>query len=270
MGDSLSPRLGAKGRGKLAPNSLNALRQSAPSALQEKIRSAGRYLEGERKPVTILFSDIVSSTALAEKLDLEEWKEIVSGAHRRVSAAVYRYEGTIAQLLGDGVLAFFGAPLTHEDDPERAVRAALDIQAAITEYRAELAGYVDDFQLRIGVHTGEVVVGQIGDDLHMEYLALGDAVNLAARLQGQAEPGGVLISESTARLARGIFEMKSLGEIALKGKEAKVPVYSIIGLKDSPGAVRGIAGLSSPYIGRDQELAQLTEHLRIYPRAMGG
>ena len=119
---------------------LAALQQAAPSDLKEKIRSSSAQVEGERKPVTILFTDIVGSTALAEKLDPEEWKEIVSGAHQRVSQAVYQYEGTIAQLLGDGVLAFFGAPVTHEDDPIRAVHAALDIQQAIGKYADELKG----------------------------------------------------------------------------------------------------------------------------------
>jgi len=118
----------------VSADQLGALQQSAPQALQDKIRAASANIEGERKPVTILFTDIVGSTSLAEKLDPEEWKEIVSGAHQRVSEAVYRYEGTIAQLLGDGVLAFFGAPITHEDDPIRAVHAGLDIQRSIAEY----------------------------------------------------------------------------------------------------------------------------------------
>ncbi len=119
---------------------LAELRQSTPRELQEKMRVASAQIEGERKPVTILFTDIVGSTSLAEKLDPEEWKEIVNEAHRRVCQAVYRYEGTVAQLLGDGVLAFFGAPITHEDDPIRAVRAALDIQEAISEYAHKLRG----------------------------------------------------------------------------------------------------------------------------------
>ncbi len=121
--------------GATAPASrLADLQQAAPAALQEKIRDARTKLIGERKLVTVLFTDIVGSNALAEKLDPEEWGEIVSGAHQHVSAAVCRYEGTIAQLLGDGVLAFFGAPITHEDDPVRAVNAALDIQAAVKAY----------------------------------------------------------------------------------------------------------------------------------------
>jgi len=244
--------------------------------------------EGERKPVTILFTDIVGSTAIAGRLDPEEWREVVSGAHRRVSEAVVRYEGTVAQLLGDGVLALFGAPVAHEDDPVRAVRAALDIQAAIAAYARELAGYVDDFAMRIGIHTGEVVVGEVGSEQHAEYLAVGDAVNLAARLQAAAAPGKALVSESTARLVRQTFELASLGEITVKGKTAPVAVYEVVGRRAAPTRTRGLpphpspvtsgvsggrpaeappesrarlAGLlalRSPLVGREAELAVLT------------
>jgi ABC-type oligopeptide transport system substrate-binding subunit/class 3 adenylate cyclase/ribosomal protein L40E len=243
------------------PERLAILWQSAPPDLKEKIRSSSTRIEGERKPVTILFTDIVGSTALAEKLDPEEWKEIVSSAHQRISQAVYRYEGTIAQLLGDGVLAFFGAPVTHEDDPIRAVQAALDVQQAIAEYAAELKGYVENFQVRVGINSGTVVVGSVGSDLHMEYLAIGDAVNLAARLQTAARPGGILISESTARQVRAVFELQSLGEISLKGKREPVSVYEVLRRKAIPESSRGFAELSSPLIGRSSELAGLNEVL---------
>jgi class 3 adenylate cyclase len=172
----------------------------------------------ERRLVTILFTDIVGSTALAEQLDPEEWKEIVQGAHRRVSDAVMRYEGTIAQLLGDGVLAFFGAPHAHEDDPARAVRAGLDLQRAIADYERELGSYVDAFQMRVGINAGIVVAGAVGSAEHSEYLAVGDAVNLAARLQSAAQPGSVLISDSVARAVKHLFELQDLGEISVKGK----------------------------------------------------
>jgi len=214
--------------------------------------------EGERRPVTILFTDIVGSTAIAERLDPEEWREVVSGAHRRVSEAIVRYEGTVAQLLGDGVLAFFGAPVAHEDDPARAVRAALDIQAAIAAYARELAGYVDDFAMRIGIHTGEVVVGEIGSAEHVEYLAVGDAVILASRLQGAATPGKVLVSESTARLVRGTFELASLGEIRVKGKTAPVAVFEVARPLAAPARTRKPVGLRSPLVGREAELVALT------------
>lgn len=241
---------------------LGALRQAAPQALRDKIHAASANIEGERKPVTILFTDVVGSTSLAEKLDPEEWKEIISGAHQRVGEAVYRYEGTIAQLLGDGVLAFFGAPITHEDDPLRAVRAGLDIQRSISEYAQELRGYVDDFQLRLGVNTGTVVVGSVGSDMHMEYLAIGDAVNLAARLQSEAKPGHVLISESTAKLVKAAFDLDALGEITVKGKSGPVKVFEVVDRKATPSSGRGIEGLVSPLVGRDQELAALKTALK--------
>ncbi|NIM95022.1 MAG: AAA family ATPase [Anaerolineales bacterium] len=240
---------------------LQDLQQAAPSELKEKMHASRQEIEGERKPVTILFADIVGSTAIAEKLDPEEWKEIVAGAHRCVSEAIYRYEGTIAQLLGDGVLAFFGAPITHEDDPIRAVHAALDIQQNIDAYGRELSGYVDDFQMRIGINTGMVVVGTVGDDLHMEYLAVGDSVNLAARIQSAAEPGSVLISEATARLAQSAFELQDLGQAAMKGKDELIQVYEVLEVRSVPEAIRGIEGLSSPMVGRAAEFASLKDAL---------
>ena len=240
---------------------LAILQQSTPSDLKEKIRTSSTQIEGERKPVTILFTDIVGSTSLAEKLDPEEWKEIVSTAHQRISQMVYKYEGTIAQLLGDGVLAFFGAPVTHEDDPIRAVHSALDIQHEIGKYADELKGYIDNFQLRVGMNTGTVVVGNVGSDLHMEYLAIGDAVNLAARLQSAAQPGKVLISESTARHVKAVFDLQSMGQITVKGKSEPVTVFEVINRKAIPERSRGFTDLSSPLVGRSCELASLNELL---------
>ena len=240
---------------------LQDLRQSAPKDLQEKLRSAQTEIEGERKPVTIVFTDIVGSTAIAEKLDPEVWKEIVAGAHKRVGEAVYRYEGTIAQLLGDGVLAFFGAPITHEDDPIRAVRAALDIQASVEEYGRELAGTIDDFQMRIGINTGNVVVGEIGTDKHVEYLAIGDVVNVAARLQSAAEPGKVVVSEACAKLVSAEFDLKDLGEIKVKGKTKPLQAFELIGLRAEPESGRGIEGLPTPHVGRAQEVEKLQSSL---------
>ena len=248
---------------------LRALQQAAPADLKEKIRSSSAQIEGERKPVTILFTDIVGSTALAEKLDPEEWKEIVSEAHRRVSQAVYQYEGTIAQLLGDGVLAFFGAPVTHEDDPIRAVHAALDIQAAIGKYAGELKGCLDGFQMRIGLNTGTVVVGSVGSDLHMEYLAVGDAVNLAARLQSAAQPGRVLISANTARHVKAAFDLQDLGDISLKGKAETVAVFEVVRSKAVPGSGRGFEELYSPLVGRACELGGLREALEALVKGHG-
>ncbi len=228
---------------------------------KEEFPVSAAQLEGKRKPTTIMFIDIVGSTALAEKLDPEEWKEVVSGAHRRIIQVVHEYEGTIAQLLGDGVLTFFGAPMTHEDDPVRAVRAALNIQQEIGRYAFELRGYIDNFQVRVGVNTGTVVVGNVGTEMHMEYLAIGDAVNLAARIESAAEPGMILISESTARLVKSTFVLNPMREITVKGKAEPVRVCEVLELKAIPGHERGFADLESPLIGRVNELSVLNTAL---------
>jgi class 3 adenylate cyclase/tetratricopeptide (TPR) repeat protein len=221
------------------------------------MRQASAKIEGERKPVTILFTDIVGSTSHAERIDPEDWREIVSTSHHIVSNAVYHYEGTIAQLLGDGVLAFFGAPITHEDDPLRAVHAALDIQADIASYAQKITTIIPDFQVRIGITTGTVVLGNLGDDLHMEYLAIGDAVNLAARLQSAAQPGKILIANQTQRLVQHTVELQDLGEISLKGKIEPVRVYQVESLKLAAGHGRIPQGMQSSLVGRQAELNAL-------------
>ncbi|MBI4299127.1 MAG: AAA family ATPase [Chloroflexi bacterium] len=245
----------------VAATRLISLQQAAPAAIHEKILSSRAHIEGERKQVTVLFTDIVGSTGLAERLDPEEWGEIVSGAHQRVSEAVYRYEGTIAQLLGDGVLAFFGAPLTHEDDAERAVRAALDISRAIVDYSRELAAKkgIQNFQMRMGLNTGLVVVGSIGSNLHMEYLAIGDAVNLAARMEQTAGPDTVQMAENTYKLVAPLFDCEGPFALELKGKSEQVQAYRVLRPKDERGSLRGIEGLGAPLIGREKEMGLLRE-----------
>ena len=244
---------------------LREMQESTPQTLQEKVFAERPQIEGVRKPVTILFTDIVGSTALAETLDPEEWREILEGAHHCVSEAVYRYEGTIAQLLGDGVLAFFGAPITHEDDPIRAIHAALEMQEATRNYRIDLCDRVDDIQIRIGIHTGTVVVDAIGTDMHVEYLAVGDAVNLASRLERAAEPGSILLSDDVFRLTSHIFDLKEVGPLILKGKRERIKAYQVLGLLEKPRIGRGIEGMTSPLVGRDVEfkiLEDLLEQLK--------
>src|SRR5215470_4951703 len=151
------------------------LSAAAPAPLVEKMRTA--RLTGERKPVTALFADVVGSTTLAEQMDPEDWTAMINEAFDLMSRAVFRYEGTIAQLQGDAMVAFFGAPIAHEDDPERAVMAALDMIDAANEYAAELKRSQGiDFRIRAGLNTGPVVVGNVGSDLRYEYTALGDAM----------------------------------------------------------------------------------------------
>jgi class 3 adenylate cyclase len=237
---------------------LARLAAAVPAPLADKMRAA--HLAGERKVVTVLFADVVGSTALAERMDAEDWTLIMNRAFDRISPAIYRYEGTIARLMGDAILAFFGAPVAHEDDPVRATRAALDLLAAAREFAQEARRtYAIDFAMRVGLNTGPVVVGEVGSDLKYEYTAMGDAVNLAARMQSAARPMTVLIGEHTYRFIAPIFDCTDLGLIEVKGKAEPVRVYEVVGLKAEPGRVRGLAGLESPMVGRDAELAALLQ-----------
>jgi class 3 adenylate cyclase len=208
-------------------------------------------MQGERRVITILFCDVVGSTAMAEKLDPEEWAEIMDEAFHYLTEPVHRYEGRVARLMGDGILAFFGAPLAHEDDPQRAVLAGLDILSGIKPFTKKIQQeYGLDFNVRVGIGTGPVVVGEIGSDVAMEYTAMGDAVNLAARMEQTAQPGSIQVAESTFRLVAPIFDFEILSGIQVKGKSEPVRAYRILGRKAIPGRLRGIAGLESPLIGR--------------------
>ena len=233
------------------------LAATAPEPLVAKLRDAA-HLAGERRIVTALFLDVVGSTALAEQMDPEDWTSIMNAAFDRFSPIVYRYEGTIARLLGDALLAFFGAPIAHEDDAVRAIHTALELVAATEDYaRAVKKDYGIEFAVRIGLNTGPVVVGSVGSDLKYEYTAMGDAVNLAARMQSAARPMTVLISENTHRFVAPVFDFADLGPIEVKGKAEPVRVYEVRGATSQPGRLRGLSGLDSPMVGRDAELATL-------------
>jgi class 3 adenylate cyclase/tetratricopeptide (TPR) repeat protein len=239
---------------------LARLAAAAPAHLADKIRSVP--LTSERRIVTCLFADVVGSTSLAERMDADDWTEIMNRAFDQLSPAIYRYEGTIARLLGDALLAFFGAPVAHEDDPVRAVHAALELLALTRAYAQEVRQrYGIEFAIRVGLNTGHVVVGNVGSDLKYEYTAMGDAVNLAARMQSAARPMTVLISEHTYRHIAPVFDCLDLGPIEVKGKAEPVRVYEVQGPKAAPGRGRGLqaAGLESPLVGREAELARLLQ-----------
>lgn len=215
-------------------------------------------MQGERRVVTVLFCDVTGSTSMAEQLDPEEWAEIMDDAFDFLIAPVYRYEGVVSRLMGDAILAFFGAPVAHEDDPQRAILAGLDIISGIQPFIQQIQNqYNMDFNVRVGINTGEVVVGEIGSDLQMEYTAMGDAVNLAARMEQTAQPGTVQVAENTYKLVAPLFDFEELGSIPVKGKAEPVPAYRVLGLKSHPGRLRGIAGLEAPMIGREREIAIL-------------
>ena len=231
-----------------------------PKHLADKILKARSALEGERRQVTVLFADLAGFSALAEQRDPEEIHAIVERCFESIATEVHRFEGTINQYTGDGVMALFGAPIAHEDAPRRAAHAALAIQRAVRDLSGELAPQLQrSLQMRIGLNTGPVVVGKIGDDLRMDYTAVGDTTNVAARLQQSARPGSVLAGASTHRLIGGYFETLDLGELAVKG-HAPVRAFEVLRARGRKTRldVAGERGLS-PLVGRDRELATLME-----------
>jgi predicted ATPase/class 3 adenylate cyclase len=234
-----------------------------PRHLAEKILTARSALEGERRQVTVLFADLAGFTTMAEQLDPEAVHQIVDHCFERITAEVHRFEGTINQYTGDGVMALFGAPIAHEDGPRRAVHAALGIQRAMREYGQELQAQRGlALQMRIGINTGLVVVGKIGDDLRMDYTAVGDTTNLAARLQQLARPESVVISAATHRLVAGFFETLDLGEMAVKGR-APAQVFEVLRPRGRRARLdvaveRGL----TPLIGRERELAVLRDRFQ--------
>jgi class 3 adenylate cyclase/tetratricopeptide (TPR) repeat protein len=231
-----------------------------PDHLAEKIRTGHSPREGERRQVTVLFGDIAGFTAMTEKLDPEDVHEIVRHGFELITTEIHRFEGTINQYSGDGLMALFGAPIAHEDAPRRAVHAALGIQRALHDYAATLERERGlKLQMRIGINTGTVVVGRIGTDLHMEYTAIGDTINLASRLQSLARPGSVLISDSTHKSVLGFFETLELGELEIKG-HAPVRAFEVLRSHGRRARLdlaveRGL----TPLVGRDRPLATVGE-----------
>jgi class 3 adenylate cyclase/tetratricopeptide (TPR) repeat protein len=248
------------------------LQRLVPKEYAERLLATRGQVSKERRTVTILFSDVKGSTSMAEDLDPEDWTEIMEGAFEFLIEPVYRYEGTLVRLMGDAILAFFGAPIAHEDDAERAVRAALEITTQARGYAARMAKErgIEGFNVRVGIHTGLVVVGEVGSDLRVEYTAMGDVVNLAARMETAAEPGTVLITGDTHKLVAPLFETEALGSIAVKGKAEPVPAYRVLGARPATGKQRGIAGLESPMVGREAESYALRQAVERLQAGTGG
>jgi class 3 adenylate cyclase/tetratricopeptide (TPR) repeat protein len=228
-----------------------------PKFLADKILTTRSSIEGERKLVTVLFADVANYTAISEKLDPEEVHQIMDGCFNILMNEIHKHEGTINQFTGDGVMALFGAPVAHEDHAQRACYAALSIQKAIDEYGAGVARDIGvAFKMRIGVNTGNVIVGAIGDDLRMDYTAVGDTTNLAARVQQAAKPGEVLVSRETQNIIKGFFQIESIGDHELKGKAEKQAIYRLLSehkevrTRFEAGLAKGVTEL----IGRQPEM----------------
>ena len=231
-----------------------------PKHLAEKILTSKSALEGERKQVTVLFCDIANSTALAERLGPEAMHDLLDRFFELALDEVHRYEGTVNQFLGDGFMALFGAPIAHEDDARRGVLAGLGIQGRLRERRHDLQTGGDELAVRMGLNTGFVVVGRIGDNLRMDYTAVGDTTNLAARLQQGAEPGTILISETTHRLLHGVVRAERVDEMRVKGKSQPVTAYRLtaLGPRRSPLEERPARALGR-FVGRSREVGTLQD-----------
>ena len=238
-------------------------RSYTPNHLAERILTSRAALEGERKLVTVLFADVKGSQDLAESIDPEAWHRILDGFFAILADGVHRFEGTINQFTGDGIMALFGAPIAHEDHAQRACHAALHLKRDLAAYAAELRRTQGlNFSVRVGLNSGQVVVGKIGDDLRMDYTAQGHTVGLAARMERLAEPGAVYLTEHTAKLVSPYFRLKDLGSFQIQGARNPLHVFELeevssIRTRFDVSRARGL----SRFVGRERELALLEQAL---------
>jgi class 3 adenylate cyclase/tetratricopeptide (TPR) repeat protein len=228
------------------------LRARTPAHLARKILEERGRIEGERRTVTVLFADAKGFTPMSERMDEEKVYAFVQGCVERMVGSVHRYEGTVTQFTGDGIVALFGAPIAHEDSARRAVAAALDIQHALHDY---IQAEDIDTAFRIGLNTGPVVVGRVSDDLTMDYTAIGDTVNLAARMEQMAEPGTVFITQSTYEQVADYIDCGDLGLRDVKGKSEPVHIYEAVRERDVRSRMdASVARGLSPFVGRDRDI----------------
>jgi class 3 adenylate cyclase len=242
----------------------------------ERVRVSGEAMDGERKTITALFADIKGSTELMRELDPEEARAIIDPVLQLMMDAVHRYGGHVAQSTGDGIFAMFGAPVAHEDHPQRALHAALAIQQELRKHNEQLANREDQrlkpapLEARVGVNTGEVVLRTVNTGGHIEYSPVGHTANLAARMQTIAPAGSIVITEECRRLVEGYFPLRALGPTEIKGIDHPINVYEVIG----PGPLRGHFELAAQcgltrFVGRERELAELRRALELASAGRG-
>src|SRR5262245_12232792 len=234
-----------------------------PPYLAEKILTTRSALAGERKQVTVLFADLKGSTELIRDLDPEAAQTLLDPALHHMMDAVHRFEGTVNQVLGDGIMALFGAPVAHEDHAMRACYAGLAMQAALRRYAEEVRrSHGLEMQMRVGLNSGEVVVRAIGNDLHMDYSAVGQTTHLAARMEQLATPGSIRLTAATLRLVEGLVQVTALGRFPVRGLPEPVEVFELVGASAvrrrlQAAAARGL----TRFVGRQQELEALQQAL---------
>jgi class 3 adenylate cyclase len=242
---------------------LTKIQKYLPKGLTEKILSQKDRIEGERKQVTVMFADMEGFTSLSERLGPEEAYTTMDQVYEILIHKVHDYEGTVNEMTGDGIMALFGAPIALEDAPQRAIRSAYAIHREMSKFndrmKQEKEG-LPQLKMRIGIHTGPVVVGTLGNDLRVEFKAVGDTVNLASRMEGLAEPGATYVSDDTFKLTEGLFRFEALGAKEIKGKEEPVNVFRVIApstrrTRFDVSAERGL----TPFVGRERELELLLD-----------
>jgi len=240
-----------------------------PKFLADKILTTRSSIEGERKLVTVFFADVANYTSVSEALDPEEVHQIMDGCFKILMEEIHKYEGTINQFTGDGIMALFGAPVAHEDHAQRACHSALSIQKFIGNYGEKVKkDYGVDFKLRIGLNSGPVVVGSIGDDLRMDYTAVGDTTNLASRLENMARPGNSMVSGHTHKLARDFFEFEFLGKVEVKGKGEPQEAFELIKAGEVKTRIdASVAKGLTRFVGRKNSMTALMD---AYDKARSG
>ena len=268
LGDAVVDTMIAAAREKLL--ALDASRiPSQPVA--ERVRAPLADLQGQRKIVTVIIVDVKGSTELLEHLGTEAWVSLMNRIFHVLETEIYGFGGEIDQFRGDGLVAFFGATAAHEDDPERAVLASLAMQAAMQPLADEVRQRDDlELLLRIGVNTGEVIVGSVGRNQHREDTAMGEGITVAARMEQAAKPGTILVSENTYRLTQSPFRWRALGTMTVKGVSRPIAVYRPLSSRAAISKVRGIAGLGTPLVGRQNEMQALRTAIERLQAGKGG
>ena len=252
---------------------LEKIQKYLPKGITEKILSQRDKIEGEKRQVTVMFCDMKGFTPLSEKLGPEEVYAMMDQVYEILIHRVHAYEGTVNEMTGDGIMALFGAPIALEDASQRALRSAISIHREISRYNEKVKrekGGLPSIQMRIGIHTGPVVVGTLGNDLRVEFKAVGNTVNIASRLEGLAEPGTTYISDDTFKLTEGLFHIEALGEKEIKGKETPIKVYQVISptTRRTRFEVTTEKGLST-FVGRERELGLLLERFEMAKQGNG-
>ncbi len=239
---------------------LRDMRTKMPSSMVNKFMQGSRELYGQRREVTVLIVEIANFLSISREIDSETAYLAVDEIVHLLADVVYKYEGTIDKYSGNGMIALFGLPLNHENDPERAVRAALEMLYNMGELGDYLIDhYQHGFEIQIGINTGSVIAGVMSDQQHLEYTIIGDTMHLATHLQRTANPGNILVSFSTYQRTRPIIDYKSLPPLQLEGVSEVTMVYQPLGVRVTPGQVRGLLGLQVPMIGRREQMDKLIE-----------